>query len=279
MRRPASGARATLHGNESESGAGAGDAAAGGWHMEGIFSNSWVVGIIGGMISSFAVFLITNFVISRRGRKEIRQHIQIANSEVINATRPLIAEKVLPEAGLIDSILSSTAKRHGVNKEDLYSVNGLADDIINEIMSNPFLSSQQKVEYCEFVSCIKSAEPITGALNAYRQSQSSKETTFFKDKGRRDISFILGAITFSYVLLGVVSSNLGTGTVTLNKEIIKSALWVIAGAIVIPTLFIWAWDFYRDGQALKIVELEAKRAEAELGLRRAADKKIEKVES
>ncbi|HEV7906344.1 MAG TPA: hypothetical protein VGO96_21060 [Pyrinomonadaceae bacterium] len=243
--------------------------------MDGIFNNTWFVGIVGGMVSSFAVFFITNLIISRRERKEIRQHIQIANSEIIYSMRHLTAEKVLPEAGLLDSILSSTARKHGLNKEDLYSVDCLADDIINEIMSNPFLSSQQKVEYGEFVLCIKSAEP-TNALAAYRQTQSSAVTGFFKDKGRRDISFILGAITFSYVLLGVVSSNLGTGSVTLNKEMINNTLWVIAGAILIPTLFIWVWDFYRDGQALKRVELEAN---AELGLGTASDQEMDQTES
>jgi hypothetical protein len=238
--------------------------------MEQVLNNPWVVGIVGGMISGFAVFLLSNFIIARRERKEMRQQIRLANSEVIHSTRPLIVDKVLPEAGWLGPILNSTARKYGVGKEDLYDFDGLSDDIINEIMGNPFLSSQQKVEYCEFVSRLKGGEKAhaDGTL----QSQGAAEKDFFGDKRRRDISLILGAATFSSVLLGVLSSSLGAGTVTLSKETIKSTLWLVAAAIIIPTFFLWVVDFYRDVQELKRVQLEVKRVEAELGAGGPAEK-------
>jgi hypothetical protein len=232
--------------------------------MGSIWNNTWVVGIGGGMVSGFAVFFITNLIISRRERQEIRQRIQLANSEVIHSMRSLVAEKVLLPVGLLDSVLSSTARKYAVNKEDLYGANGLADDIINEIMNNPFLSSQQKVDYCDFVSQHKGAE-APADVSEHGRAQTRTEKDFLKEKSGRDISLILGAAAFSSVLLGVLSSSLGTGTVTLNKETIKNTLSIIAAAIIVPTFFLWALDFYRDWQELKRVQLEVKKVEAELG--------------
>jgi hypothetical protein len=242
--------------------------------MEGILNNSWVVGIGGGMISGFAVFLLSNVIITRRERKELRQQIRLANSEVIHATRPLIVEKVLPEAGLLNSILSSTAKKYGINRDDLYDVNCLSDDIINEIMNNPFLSSHQKVEYCMFVSRLKGDETVSTQTGG-QQLPGGAEKDSFEDKRRRDISLILGAATFSSVLLSVLSSSLGVGTVTFSKETIKSTLWLIAAAITIPTFFLWVLNFYRDVQELKRVQQEVKKVEAELSPAQAAYKRKE----
>ncbi len=238
--------------------------------MEEVLNNPWVVGIVGGMISGLAVFLLSNLIITRRDRREMRQQIRLANSEVIHSTRTFIVDKVLFDAEWLNSILSSTARKYGVGKKDLYDLAGLSDDIITEIMNNPFLSPRQKAEYCEFVSRLKGGG-MEGAADL-RHLHAGAEKDFFRDKRRRDIGLILGAAAFSSVLLGVLGSSLGAGTVTLSKETIKSTLWLVAAAIIIPTFFLWVVDFYRDVQELKQVQIEMKRVEAELGIGGSAEK-------
>ncbi len=187
-----------------------------------IINNPWVVGIVGSVVSGLAVFLITGALIAKREGNEIRQRIQTANSEILHSLRLLIPEKVPPPLGLIDSMLRSSAKKHALKKEDLPSARVLAEDIITEIMSNPFLSPKHKIEYCEFVLQIARDDQLDSS--AQGGAPHLAETGSFKEKGRRDISIVLGVATFSSVLLGILSTSLGTGTLAFNKEAIKSNL-------------------------------------------------------
>jgi hypothetical protein len=231
-----------------------------------LLSNGWVIGIIGGLISSFVAAYFNDLRKSRRERKEIRQRIQIANNEIINSIRPLIAKKEATQPAHIDSLLRSTARKHDLNKEDLHSVSTLADDIITEIMDNAFLSPRQKTEYCKFASSIKDEASNTGSsdgpLPATPDGQSMTERASFRVKARKDFSLILGATTFSSVLLGILSLNLGTGSVSFNQETLKNSLWIMAAAIIIPTFFFWIIDFYKGIRDLKRVQVEAKRGGA-----------------
>ncbi|HEV7681506.1 MAG TPA: hypothetical protein VGO68_05255 [Pyrinomonadaceae bacterium] len=229
--------------------------------MWSIINNPWIVGIVGSVVSGLAVFLITGVIIAKREGKEIRQRIQTANSEVLNSLRLLIPEKVPPPHGLIDSMLRSSAKKHAVKKEDLPSAEVLAEDIIIEIMSNPFLSPKHKVEYCEFALRI-ARDDHREAAAAGRGRPDLAEKCGFKEKGRSDISIVLGVATFSSVLLGILSTSLGTGTLAFNKEAVKSNLSFIAVAIIIPTLCLWCIDFYRDIRELRKVRVEARRVAA-----------------
>lgn len=227
--------------------------------MSSIINNPWVIGIVGSVVSGLAVFLITGALINKREGTEIRQRIQTASSEILNSLRLLIPEKVAPPFGLVESMLRSSAKKHSLKKEDLPSVRVLAEDVITEIMSNPFLSPKHKVEYCEFVLRIVGEDRVeTSARGAPIQDLS--EMGSFKEKGRRDISIVLGVATFSSVLLGILSTSLGTGTLAFNKEAIKTNLSIIAVAIIIPTFCLWVIDFYRDIRELRNVRVEASRA-------------------
>jgi hypothetical protein len=227
--------------------------------MWSIINNPWVVGIVGSVVSGLAVFLITGALISKREGNEIRQRIQTANSEILHSLRLLIPEKVPPPLGLIDSMLRSSAKKHALKKADLSSARVLAEDIITEIMSNPFLSPKHKVEYCEFVLRIVRDDHMEPSAPEGGLSDLAEKGSF-KEKGRRDISIVLGVATFSSVLLGILSTSLGTGTLAFNKEAIKSNLSLIAVAIIIPTFCLWIIDFYRDIRELRNVRVEARRA-------------------
>jgi hypothetical protein len=227
--------------------------------MWSIINNPWVIGIVGSVVSGFAVFLITGALIAKREGNEMRQRIQTANSEILHSLRLLIPEKVPPPIGLIDSMLRSSAKKHALKKEDLPSARVLAQDIITEIMSNPFLSPKYKVEYCEFVLRIAHDDHMDPSARGGVLPDLAEKGSF-KEKGRRDVSIVLGVATFSSVLLGILSTSLGTGTLALNKEAIKSNLSFIAVAIIIPTFCLWVIDFYRDIRELRSVRLEASRA-------------------
>jgi hypothetical protein len=210
-------------------------------------NNQWVVGTVCSLFSGLIVFLITNWWISRRDDKEVQQKITAANNEILHSLRSQIAERVLPAEGVLDSMVSSLARKHEVKRQDLFSRRHFVEEIIAEIMGNDFLSSNQKADYCAFV--LQMVGDDHGST-----TEPAPITAHLKDKGRREVSFILGAATFGSVLLWIVSNTLGTGTVALNKENIKSTLYYIALAIIIPTLCLLIGDLWRDFRDLKQLE-------------------------
>ena len=122
------------------------------------FSNPWVVGIGGGLLSGLLVTLITRYLFSKRERREYLQKIATANNEIVYAIRPAIAEKVMPSTAMLDALFSATARKYSVDESDLYSKSSLANELIKEVMDNTFLSSQQKVEFCDLLSSLKAVK-------------------------------------------------------------------------------------------------------------------------
>src|SRR5690554_6004366 len=102
--------------------------------METFFTNSWTIGIGGGIISGLIVFLVTSKIFSRRENKEYLQKIRIANNELLYAIRPLVVEQKLPTLDILNSILVSTAKKYNVQINDLYNKDAIADDLTKEVM-------------------------------------------------------------------------------------------------------------------------------------------------
>lgn len=123
-----------------------------------ILNNPWVTGIGGGIISSLIVFFVTKYFFSKRENREYLQKIETANNEILYSIRPLIIEKKLPSIDILLSIRISIAKKYGIKQEDLYNNFSLSNDLITEIMGNSFLSSEQKIEFCNLLELMKMNE-------------------------------------------------------------------------------------------------------------------------
>jgi len=208
----------------------------------------WFVGIVASLPSGLIVYGITSLFESRRNGKQIRERVNLANADVLQALRDLIGDNVLPPAAVIDALLNCSARRHSVNKEDLFAPRQIADEIITEILNNPFLSPRLKAENCGFVL------QIVEAADAHLDRVEIAKR--FEANDRRDLSLVLAVITFVSVLLGIVSANLGTGTVSINKE----SLAFIAVAIILPTLAFWLINLYRDIQQFRTSRREFVRS-------------------
>lgn len=114
-----------------------------------ILSNPWVVGIGGGILSGLFVAIITRLIFSRRDKREYIQRIQLANSEVLYAVRPGVSEGLIPNKGVVKSLISATARKYNVDKEDMLNSNDLADELIKEVMDSSFISASAKDDFCE----------------------------------------------------------------------------------------------------------------------------------
>jgi len=219
------------------------------------FGNPWFIGIAGGIISGLAVAYISRFLVSKLGGKNRRPGIQMAHNDVVQRIRTAIASKQLPPAEHFGSFMRTAARQHGLSESDLPSSGTIADEIISEIYNNPFLTDPQKHDYAEFVFTMRTP-PYIEVSNS-----SSGVQSINCDKGRQDISFILGLVTFGSVVQAVLGSSLGTET--LSKETVRSNLWIMAIAILIPTFVVLTVELYRNFQELKKVKLEFKMSQTD----------------
>ena len=150
--------------------------------MQEFFSNNWTIGIIGGIISGIIVYIITDRIFSKRENKEYIQKLKIANNELLYNIRPLIVEENKPTIEILNSIIRATARKYSVKIEDLYSKDDISDELIKEIIANPFLTSDNKLQYsnlCLEISKLTEEEktsPEHKIVYINRNKDISKET-------------------------------------------------------------------------------------------------------
>jgi len=126
------------------------------WQKLGpILSNPWIVGIGASTVSGVIVWWITQKLFSARENKEYLQKVLSANSEVLYALRPLIAELTFPSIAIVESVISATSKKFGVKKESMNSPMQFFDELIKEVMDSNFIDSRKKVEYCNHLYELK----------------------------------------------------------------------------------------------------------------------------
>jgi|SRR5690554_4275942 len=120
-----------------------------------MLTNPWVIRIGGGVISGIIVYIISNLLVSKKEKNFYVRKLNSANREILQTIRPMIAKDNLFDINLFKSIISSTANKYDVDKTDLYNIQSLIDDIITDIMQSPFLTIEQKDEYCKNLMNLK----------------------------------------------------------------------------------------------------------------------------
>jgi len=163
--------------------------------MSDVIVNPWITGIGGGIISSLIVFFVTRYFFEKREKREYLQKIETANNEILYSVRPLIIEKKIPSREILSAIKISTAKKHGVKQEDLYNEYSLSNDLINEIMANSFLSSEQKIELSNLLQTLKEDKKS--------ENEKEVEIIYLKDKENYSKTSILMALMSFVIVLFV----------------------------------------------------------------------------
>lgn len=191
-------------------------------------NNPWIIGIGTSIISGLLVFLITRKFLSTKENKEYNQRVKTANNEILYSFRPLIVQKSLPDKDIIDSMLLSVSKKYNVFKKDLYNIYSLVDDLINEILSNAFLSSDQKMEFCQLINQIKQSEGDKQEKTHidYQVDKKTDSSSYF--------SFVIAAMT------GIMALVFSIFTYLLkdNKNLISDTKFVEPFTIIIITISI-----------------------------------------
>ena len=154
-------------------------------------SNPWFIGIIGGVVSSFLVAWVTQFIFSKRDRREYLQKLSAANREVIYAITPSISEGIIPAREIVDHLILATSRKYQVDSELMYSASDTASELIKEVMDSSFISAPTKQEFCEKLSELATVD-ITKADN---QTIKLKESGISKSQASRIMSLMSGLLT------------------------------------------------------------------------------------
>lgn len=197
-------------------------------------NNQWVIGIGTSIISGFLVFFFTRKFFTDKQNKEYDQKIRTANNEILYAVRPLIVEKTKPSKQVLDSVLYSTARKYGVELSDIYNVHSLSDDLTNEIMSNSFLSSDQKIELAELINNLRNdgtieEGPKIKKIILHRENKTNSVNSSF-------MAFTLSTMTAMMTLIISVFSGLKDFKLFSNDIKFPEPLSIILVATVIPIL-------------------------------------------
>lgn len=179
------------------------------------FSNPWVVGIGGGILSGLAVAFLTRYTFSEKDNKEYAQKIASANMEVIYALRSLISEPSFPAREIITSLINATARKYSVEPSDMYDFEEFIDNLVKEVMDSNFIPSKTKLDYCNQLNDLKQPPrtgiggPVGRMFLINQQSQSKNLRKEYRQKMLNALSLTLGLmVTLSTFALTFLNSSL-----------------------------------------------------------------------
>lgn len=137
----------------------------------------------------------------------------------------------MPTKDILNAVRISIAKKYGVQQEDLYNEFSLSNDLISEIMGNSFLSSDQKLEFCELLQTMKKDDS---------EKNKEFEVVYLKDKdsiSSKYNSILLAMTSFAMVLtMTFFITSKTTESEILFKD--KFSLLIVATAIPIGAMTI-----------------------------------------
>lgn len=218
--------------------------------MDDLIANPWIVGIGGGVISSLIVFFITKFFLSKKENKEYEQKVRLATNEVVYAVRPLVIDKAIPANGVLAALRSAIAVKYGVKVSDVIGIKQLVSILVLEILSNSFLNSSQKNEYCNLLMTMKDEPKQTPSNDVHKR----------KSERNLYISIMLSLLCFGMVLGSVVASKEKN---VENVEVYKQGFFVMFSALMF-TFVLTTFILYKLKELLKKRKIELDKLKLKL---------------
>lgn len=162
-------------------------------HILYLINDPWIIGVGGGILSGILVTFVSRKFFFKKDEKEYIQKTAFANREVIHAIRPGIAESIMPDANIVEALIQSTARKHGISASDMHSKEEIAQELTKEIMDSSFISSEQKKDYCKHLiplrSFVDDAEEESLELRSINYTSPRRE---YRSQSATLMSFVFG---------------------------------------------------------------------------------------
>jgi hypothetical protein len=194
----------------------------------------WFLAIGAMAISGLAVALFSRWMIRLGDKTKEISDSTAADREIIQALRPYIAECGLPEIEIIDALISSTARRHGRNAEELNSVRIICEDLMREIMGNVYMPVGTKQAYTKRLSAYLKEEGARQksrlATDVMREMARAEkiDRNFYRKK-------IIGFLGFA--LAATASLVSGAATLAITEVLGNSSAYVLLSAFASALVF------------------------------------------
>ena len=199
--------------------------------MNVVFNDQLIIGIITAFLCGMLSFFVIRMFLSRKEKREYRNRVRIANNEILNLVRPFVIDHKIPTKDILSAIIVSTAKKFDVKPGHLNNIEALTGDLINEILSNSFLSPTQKLEYCTLLSLFQEYESKEAEVVYLEYEKESFSSV---------ISYYFGFMTFALVLMGALSFS----NVISNSLFFPLSIMVVFGvsAFILIASIIPKWN-------------------------------------
>lgn len=176
--------------------------------------------------------------------------------DIIRTLKPYIAEKGLPEKEIIDAIISSTARKHKVKSDELYSIRVICEELIREIIENVYVSADKKKEYSlqlkDYLHQLNTGKDKSLLISDIQNELKNTSITV-KSENRHNMTTIMSMfISVFTVILSVFSTflfsdELFDGTkFTANVEFITAMVSIPMVTIAIAALLITIQRLLKD---------------------------------
>ncbi|MBZ2174464.1 hypothetical protein K8M07_04315 [Schnuerera sp. xch1] len=214
--------------------------------MKEFLANSWVVGIIGGILSGFFVTWITRIIFSKRDNKEYFQKVLQANKEIIYSIRPTISEGDIPKREIINALISSNSLKYGIEVKDMFTLEQICDELIKEVMDSSFISSETKNEYCERLLSLrnqKAEDERKLTIEYISNKENVKSVLEYRQKLTANMTMTLGIMVtlMSFIVTIILSLENQAIFIDLNNELFYLIPMVVSFATILIVLMVMTY--------------------------------------
>ncbi|MBR0629916.1 hypothetical protein [Bacillus altitudinis] len=191
----------------------------------------WVITFIFGLVTT----VINSFVLKLFNRKEYKNRVEIANSELNKTLKNFISEAgEIPNVFLIETLCVAYSKSYKIKKGDMNNVQNVVDLLIKEVFETSFLSSSQKSKISnELLELKETYLKIDQTTNLITSASFREKNSVSKMFGWAIISFI----TFYIVLCICAIFNIIFKIFDRNESNYELNLVTTSG--VITVLLMW----------------------------------------
>lgn len=166
------------------------------------------------------------------------RQIQSANTEVISILKPYIADNGLPNEKIMLAIIASTARKYGVEINELYKIKVFCEELIKEIVENVYVSSEKKKEYTDQLADYINNISIDRRKEMEVVSEA-KEVATRKDIGDRYRTLLSATLALMSMIITIFASLLMAVKDAENmvQSIFVDREWYMFFVILTATLF------------------------------------------
>ena len=206
--------------------------------MIGVFQNPWVVGIGGGILSGFVVTLFSRKMFVKKEDREYLQKLVTANHEILYAMRNTISEKQTPSLTIVNSLQSATARKYGIEENDLYSIDEMADTLIKEVMDSRFMPVELKKEYYILLCDLKrehNSVEVRKILRRFDSDRTIRELRY-QSRSKSMLSTVIGLLSSVIAICVFMIGEHSDTTLFDTPETLMPVLVAISSGITISIL-------------------------------------------